>query len=116
MNWPEKCEEVLATIGLPYYFQHAACDAAQLPDSYIVYYLMHDSGSAWENGKETSHEARIRICLYFRDKSVFVEIPEKIEKSLMEAGFGRRCSRSIRYQIDTAHYGWRCDFNYYERR
>jgi hypothetical protein len=91
-------------------------DAAQLPDTFIVYFLVDDPGNAWADGKETSHETRVQISLFYRDKSIFLTVPDQIEAAFMAAGFTRVGSGRIPYQTDTKHYGWRCDFCYYERR
>jgi hypothetical protein len=91
-------------------------DAAQLPDTFIVYFLVDDTGITHAEGKETSHEARVQISLFYRDNSMFLTVPDQIETAFMAAGFTRVGSGRIPFQNDTRHHGWRCDFCYYERR
>ena len=118
-KWVDKCETVLTDIGIPFAFERfesADEHHPQLPDTYIVYFLVDDSGLTWSEGKETSHEPRIQISLFYRDKSEFLTIPDQIETAFMTAKFLHVGSGRIPYQTDTRHYGWRCDFRFYERR
>jgi len=115
-KWTDLCETILTAIGLPYDFERMLIDAAQLPDTFIVYFLVTDSGVAYADDKETSHEARVQVSLFYRDKSIFLTVPNQIETAFMAAGFMRVGSGTIPYQPDTGHYGWRCDFRYFERR
>ncbi len=116
-EWIGKCETILTALGLPYHFERMTCETVQLPDTYIVYFLVDDPGTTWTDGKETSHEARIQVSLFYRDKSKILTVPDQIEAAFMAADFIRvGNSGRIPYQEDTQHYGWRCDFRYYERR
>jgi hypothetical protein len=115
-KWTDLCETILTGIGLPYDFEQMLIDAAQLPDTFIVYFLVDDTGITHAEGKETSHEARVQISLFYRDNSMFLTVPDQIETAFMAAGFTRVGSGRIPFQNDTRHHGWRCDFCYYERR
>lgn len=114
-KWAEKCEAVLTGMGLPYDFERMACSSKQLPDTYIVYFLVDDTGEGYADGVETSHQPRIQVGLYYREKAVFLKVPEQIQKAMTQAGFTRGAAGRIPYQTDTGHYGWRCDFYHYER-
>lgn len=115
-KWISKCEEILTSIGLPYNFERMDCDTSQLPDNYIVYFLVDDPGVTWAEGKETSHEVRVQLSLFYRKKPVVLTVPDQIEAAFMAANFMRGTPGTIPYQNDTGHYGWRCDFRLYEHR
>ena len=115
-NWIDKCEAAFTVLGLPYDFERMTCDTSQLPDTYIVYFLVDDTGEGYSDGAETSHQPRIQVSLYYRDKAAVLTIPEQITTALTEAGFTHGAAGRIPYQTDTGHYGWRCDFYHYERR
>lgn len=124
-KWVDTCESVLtafqAATGIPYDFERFTTDpnqplAEQLPDHYITYFLVDDEGKAWYDSKENSHEPRIQVSFYYRDKSDFLTIPDAIETAFVDAGFTRGPVGHIPYQPDTLHYGWRRDFYFYERR
>ena len=120
--WTDECELILTALkgstGIPYFFERYEEDEdnPQLPDTYIVYFLVDDNGKAWTDGNETAHEPRIQVSLFYRDKSMFKTIPTNIEAAFMTTNFMRVGSGRIPYQNDTGHYGWRCDFRFYEKR
>lgn len=124
-KWIEATESVLAAFqeskGIPYDFERFECDpsqdiASQLPDRYIVYFLVDDEGTTYADGAETSHEPRMQVSFYTRNKPDMLTIPDEIEQAFTDAGFTRGPVGHIPYQPDTGHYGWRRDFYYYERR
>jgi hypothetical protein len=121
-EWADKCESVLtafqAADSIPYDFERYTPDTGtnQLPDQYIVYFLVDDEGKGYADGKETSHEPRIQISYYTRDKSDFLAIPGAIDAAFVNAGFTRGPTGHIPYQPDTRHYGWQRNFYFYERR
>jgi len=126
INWTTKCEEILtqfkADNGIPFdYGEYDGIDpitgqSLQLPDTLITYTLLNDDGLTWSDGKETSHEPRIQVSLFYRDKSTFLTMPTLIETAFIQGGFLRVTARPIPYQKDTNHYGWCCDFRIYEKR
>ncbi len=115
-EWITKSEEILETIGLPYHLERMTCEAAQLPDTFIVYFLVDDNGKSWANNVERSRTARVQVSLFYRDLSTVLTVPEQIEAAFMADNFMRVGSGRIPYQDNTGHYGWRCDFRYYEGR
>lgn len=115
-NWTAKAEEILTSIGLPFDFERYKSDGEQLPDTFIVYFLVDDSGKTWADGKETSKSTRIQVSLFFKKKSIYQTIPDQIETTFIQGGFLRVGSGRIPYSESTEHYGWRCDFRYYEGR
>lgn len=120
MSWIDKVEEVMqglsAQLGIPYDFERFSGNEDQLPDAYMVYFLVDDPGVGWADGRETSHEARVQVSLFYHDKRVMLTAPDAIEKAFIDAGLSRVESGRIPYQEATGHYGWRCDFRSYERR
>jgi hypothetical protein len=107
--------------GIPYDFERWQTDpnqpaAPQLPDRFIVYFLVDDEGKTWADGQETSHEPRVQVSFYTRGKPDMLTVPDEIERAFADAGFTRGPVGHIPYQPDTGHYGWRRDFYFYERR
>jgi hypothetical protein len=115
-EWIDKSETILTAIGLPYHFERMTCSTAQLPDTYITYFLVDDNGKTWANNAETSHVLRIQISLFYRDISKVKTVPDQIEAAFTAADFMRVGAGRIPYQDETRHYGWRCDFRLYEER
>jgi hypothetical protein len=115
-SWIERCESILPTLGLPFDFERFEGNTKQLPDTYIVYFLVDDVGAAWADNKETAKKPRFQVSLFYREKAVFLTVPEQIEAAFKNAGFMRVGSGRIPYSAETGHYGWRCDFRTIERR
>ena len=115
-EWITKSETILTAIGLPYSFERMACSTTQLPDTYIVYFLVDDPGKGWADNAETSHVPRIQVSLFYRDLSTVLTIPDQIEAAFIAANFMRVGAGRIPYSDETGHYGWRCDLRLYGRR
>ncbi len=110
-----------AASGIPYGFERWQTNpdqpvSPQLPDCYIVYFLVDDEGKTYADGTETSHEPRVQVSFYTRKKSDMLTVPDEIEQAFVTVGFTRGPVGHIPYQPDTGHYGWRRDFYFYERR
>lgn len=124
-KWIDVAESILSTYqessGIPYDFERFECDpsqdiASQLPDRFIIYFPVDDEGKTYADGTETSHEVRIQVSFYTRNKPDMLTIPDEIEREFVAAGFTRGPTGHIPYQPETGHYGWRLDFYFYERR
>lgn len=119
--WQDTAESVLTQFqtdnGVEYdYRTFDSVNVQQLPDNYIVYFLVDDMTGDCYDGIETAHQPRIQVSVYFREKSQRLVIPDQIEAAFMAANFMRVNSADLPYDTDTRHYGWRCDFRFYERR
>ncbi|MEA4919382.1 MAG: hypothetical protein VB078_00440 [Clostridiaceae bacterium] len=115
-EWIGKCETILTAIGLPYRMERMTCPTAQLPDTYITYFLVVDNDKAWANNAGTSHVSRIQVSLFYRNNNIIQTVPDQIEAAFIAANFMRGDAGRIPHQNDTGHYGWRRDFRYYEGR
>ncbi len=115
-NWVTKCEDALKTLGFPYDFERFTADTDCLPDTFLVYFLVDNPGRAWGDGLERAREPRVQVSLFYREPSTALTVPERVENAMASVGFLRVGAGRIPYQTDTGHYGWRCDFRFYERR
>lgn len=120
-NWIDSAEAALknfsAETKIPYEFEFwDVNERGKLPDTYIVYFLVSDPPLSSADNKERSSLPKVQFSLFYRDISVAKTIPDKIIAAVTTAGFKRANSGRIPRKPDTGHYGWRCDFNFYERR
>ena len=119
-KWIEAAEKALSAIKqetkIPYDYDHYQDEKGQLPDEYIVYFLVSAPPGLSVDNQEVSYIPRIQVSLFFRNKRSFLTIPDKIKKAFTDSGFVRAGEGRVPYQISTGHYGWRCDFIYYEER
>ena len=119
-GWITAAEKALSDLsaqtGIPFDFERFEGELSQLPDKFIVYFLVSNPPKTHYDGAESSSTARAQVSFYYRQKSDILEMPDKIIDAFSAAGFMRAGEGRIPYQKDTGHYGWRCDFNYYEKR
>ena len=120
MNWINAAENTLIAFEMenqvPFRLERFDCELSQLPDVFIVYFLISDTPLTHYDNQETSHEIKIQVSLFYRDISAIKTLPDNIIDAFTATGFKRIGNSRIPYQINTQHYGWRCDFNYYEKR
>ena len=119
-KWVEAAESALAELkkqtAIPYNFERFCEQVERLPDTYAVYFLVSAPSVSSADNKERVYEVRIQVSLFYRNKSTFLTIPDKIIAAFTEAGFCRASEGRIPYQTNTGHCGWRCEFIFYERR
>jgi len=115
-SWTDKVEGILTDLGISYDYRTYSGESIQLPERYIVYFLVDDNGKTYADGKETSHSPRIQISFYFKDKADCLTIPDQITTAFIAANFMRVGSSDLPYSNETEHYGWRVDFRINERR
>lgn len=119
-KWVEAAESALADFkkqtAIPYDFERFCEQAERLPDTYVVYFLVSAPSVSSADNKERASEVRIQVSLFYRNKSTFLTIPDKIVAAFTKAGLCRAGEGRIPYQTNTGHYGWRCDFKFYEMR
>ena len=118
MTWIDAAEEAMqklsADLGIPYDYRRNRSPTDQLPDSYLVYFLVDDPVDSVFDGMARTHQPRVQVGFFFRDTRQELAVPDKIVKAFQNAGFGVGGAGQIPYQPDTGHYGWRRDFYYYE--
>ena len=119
-KWVEAAEQALAELKaetkISYDFERFDKHVESLPSEYIVYYLVSAQTALSVDNKERAYLPRIQVCLFYRSKRSFLKFPDKIVAAFTRAGFQRASEGRIPYQTNTGHYGWRCDFIFYETR
>jgi len=120
-DWLNAAEAALKSIkaktNIPYDWERFEAEGArQLPDNFIVYFLVSEPPALIVDNKELSSLPRIQVSFFYRKKNDFPIVQDLIKELFVLHGFVRVGSGRIPYQKDTGHYGWRYDFNFYERR
>lgn len=119
-NWIEAAEAALMDISkstkVPYDSIRFEGSGKQLPDNYMVYFLVSNPPGLFADNREISSTPRIQVSFFFRKKSRLPSMMDEIKNTFPRYGFTRAGESPIPYQKDTGHYGWRCDFNFYESR
>ena len=119
-KWIEAAERALALVeketDIPYRFELFLEQVEQLPDTYIVYFLVSAPTVSSADNKERAYQPHIQVSLFYRNIRSFLTVPDQIIAAFANEGFRRAGEGRIPYQPNTGHYGWRCDFNFYEMR
>lgn len=119
-EWIEAAENALKKVKdktkVPFDFERFEEHGENLPDTYIVYFLVSAPPGLSADNTERAYIPKIQVSLFYRKKRAFLELPDTIIQALTAAGFIRAAEGRIPYNTNTGHYGWRCEFNFYERR
>lgn len=120
-KWIDAAERALAAVfeetKIPYEFEFWDIkERGELPDTYIVYFLVSEQSASSADNKERSSIPKVQFSLFYKDISVMQSIPDKILKAAIEAGFTRTNCGRIPRKNDSGHRGWRCDCILYESR
>lgn len=120
-NWITSAESALKSLkkdlSIPYEFENWNEDKrGKLPDAYIVYFLVSNTPLSSADNKERVAVPKIQVSMFYRNIKVIQDIPQKIISAFTSNGYRRVNEGRIPFQKSTGHYGWRCDFNYLERR
>ncbi|MEH7510831.1 hypothetical protein V7159_24630 [Priestia megaterium] len=92
-------DEVLTPIGIPVF----AIAKKGTPETYITYSQYAEESALIVNDKETHTGYYIQVDLWTKDNMKYIELSEKIKKTLVDKGFVRRASADL-YEIDTQIY------------
>lgn len=120
-KWIDAAETALNTVfketKIPYEFEFwDEKKRGSLPDAYIVYFLVSEPSASSADNTERSSVPKVQFSLFYKDISVMKDIPDKIIKAAIAAGFTRSNSGRIPRKNDSGHLGWRSDFILYESR
>ena len=81
-GWITAAEKALSDLsaqtGIPFDFERFEGELSQLPDKFIVYFLVSNPPKTHYDGAESSSTARMQVSFYYRQKSDILEMPGKI--------------------------------------
>lgn len=98
----------LAPLGVPLAANvYQVATGAQLPDLYIVYQLISDTGALYGNDLDLLRTERVQVTIWSRDG--LANLPD-VSGALRSAGFTRGPGRELPRSQDTGHYGLALDF------
>ncbi len=121
LTWEEAAEAALLALqsvqNIPYDFERFEnFEETQLPNMYIVYFLVSKPSAASADNRERSANCRIQVSIFYKDKSVILSTVKKVVNAFEGAGFQRIGEGGIPVDPVTGHRGWRIDFNFFEKR
>lgn len=84
-------------------------DGANLPDTYICYFLITNTGEEYAEDGEISDLALIQVSVF--TKAGLYQLPN-VKAAMKAAGFTFEANRELDYSEQTGHYGMAFDFYY----
>lgn len=85
-----------------------------LPESFVTYQIIDDSPASHADNKPTSCVWRVQVALYSKRPIIKQGASEEIKAVMMAIGFMRVGGRDLPFLEATGHYGYTCDYRYYE--
>jgi hypothetical protein len=81
MTWIDAAEEAMqelsTDLGIPYDYQRNRSPVDQLPDSYMVYFLVDDPVESVFDGRAQTHQPRVQASFFFRDPRKMLTVPDQ---------------------------------------
>ncbi len=87
----------------------------ELPDTFIKYEIIDSPSSTFADNKDTGITYRVQISFYTRNNALIQTVPFSIDSAMRNSDFMRLGGRQIPQNKETLHFGWSCDYRYYER-
>lgn len=104
----------LSAIGHPVR-EHGTYGAGEtLPQTFITYQLIGSPNSSHADNLPTSTTYRVQVNVYSRDPAITQAADGMLRAALMPAGFLRMDGRGLPFDHTTGHYGYTCDYRYYD--
>lgn len=108
----ELVASALDTLDVPYANQvYIPATGNQLPDIYLVYFLISSPTRQHADDQETLRTNRVQVSVFSR--SGLTDLPD-VDGAMSAAGFTRSAKYQLAYSRETRHYGLALDYVYLE--
>lgn len=109
----KRISDALATLELPYQEQ-GTMNKDTLPATFITYQLLTEDGVSYADNLPTANSTLVQLALYSTDPAIKQTAKATLTGAMRPAGFTRAGGRDLPFDKETGHYGYACDFRYYE--
>jgi hypothetical protein len=104
----------LETLGLPVEANvDRDPDTVQLPDVFLVFYLIDDS--PFEHADDEDVSRFVQVGVNYFDRDGLDEMPD-IDQAMKAAGFLSSSKRELPYSRETGHFGMNCTYKKVEEK
>ncbi len=114
-NMIKAISEALDNAGYPVSEQGSYGSGESLPDTFMTYLIVDSPNNSHADNLPTSTTYRIQVALYSKQPSIIQGADALFKSLLLPAGFLRISGRSLPFDSQTGHYGWTCDYRYFEQ-
>jgi hypothetical protein len=110
----ERTYSALTSLSIPMAASaYIPASAQELPDSYLVYFVVSDPPILHADDKEKLSLYRVQVSYYSRSG---MQAAPDISGAMITAGFMRADKRDLPYNPDSRHFGIAMDFSYLEEQ
>ena len=103
--------DALSASGYPVY-QEDAAPAADFTDTYLTYKVIYDEALLYAKNQPIGASTRVMVKLYSCDPEVTQGGKETL--NTLCAGMMRLGGGDLPYNAPTGHYGYTCDYRYFD--
>jgi len=108
----ERVKNALTGLGVPISANlHIEASGAELPDLFLVYFLVSSPPEQSADDRETLRSYRMQVSAYSR--SGLISLPD-IDGAMVAAGFSRGPQRELPFNEQTRHFGLALEYIYLE--
>ncbi|WP_373232104.1 hypothetical protein [Cohnella sp.] len=104
----------LSALGYPVREQGTYAPGDELPETHVTYFFVDSPNDSHADNEPTSTTTRIQVALYSRDPEIKQAANATLKDVMLPAGFLRVGGGDLPYNTATGHYGFRCDFRFYD--
>ncbi len=106
--------DALKEAGYPVSEQGSYSPDEVLPDTFITYLILDSPNTSHADNLPTSTTWLVQLALYSKQPLIVQSAEDTFKGLLLPSGFLRVSGRSLPFNSLTGHYGWTCDYRYYE--
>lgn len=104
----------LETLGYPVHEHGTYAPDESLPETFVTYQIIDSPNNSFADNEATSQTTRVQVNLYSRDPEIKQGADGMIKSVMLPVGFLRVGGRDLPYSIQTGHYGYTCDYRFYD--
>lgn len=104
----------LESLGYPVREHGTYAPDETLPDTFVTYQIIDSPNNSFADNQATSRTSRVQINLYSRDPEIKQGADEAIKAVMLPVGFLRVGGRDLPFSLQTGHYGYTCDYRFYD--
>ncbi|GIO36880.1 hypothetical protein J41TS12_17410 [Paenibacillus antibioticophila] len=106
--------DALKSLGYPVREQGTYAPTDTLPETFATYQIIDSPNNSAADNLPTSQTTRVQVNLYSRDPEIKQVADDLLKSVMIPAGFLRAGGRDLPFSLQTGHYGYTCDYRFYD--
>lgn len=105
--------QTLKTLGYPVQ-EHGTYGDKKMTETFVTYQIIDSSNNSHADNAPTSCTTRVQVNLYSNRPTLKQGADEALKAVMLPAGFMRVGGRDLPFDTSTGHYGYTCDYRFYD--